>query len=74
MPAQAIAHVIDAETVHNWRQRYEDLPHYADLSESCKWAIRGAWDAHHRNGADARQEAERLAAQFPEELTLTAVG
>ncbi|KKN89714.1 hypothetical protein LCGC14_0235600 [marine sediment metagenome] len=32
-------HYIDAETVHNWIQRYRDLPYFNDLSVGASIAI-----------------------------------
>ena len=58
-------HVVDAETVHNWRNRYHNLPHYADLRTAARAAIVKAHDLHHSKGLDAREAAEGLIRDFP---------
>ena len=62
---------IDAETVHNWTQRYAHVRHgqLATLPQDVRAAILRAHLAHHRAGEDAGECAKRLAAQFPVHLT-----
>ncbi len=74
MELQEIAHVIDAETVHNWVPRYKDLPHYADLSQSAAAAVLRAHVRYHKNGKTAREAAEELAEKYPAEFILTKIG
>jgi len=62
-------HYIDAETVHNWTQRWTKLSYYANLPETARTAIEAAHLDHHRKGANARELAENIAAQFPEVFT-----
>ena len=62
--------LVDAELVHNWIQRYEgmrDCP-LAELSASCRAALKRASIKHHHEGQAAGEAARELAAQFPDEL------
>ena len=57
--------LVNAELVHNWIQRYEgmrDCP-LAELSASCRAALKRASIKHHHEGQAAGE-----AAQFPDEL------
>ena len=62
---------IDAETVHNWTQRYHSLPFFADLSHAARDAMLAAFRAHHNDGLNAREAADDLAARFPAEFKRT---
>ena len=61
----AETYVIDAETVHNWRQRYAGLEHYASAPAIFRAAVDAAWKRHHADGANAAEEADALKARFP---------
>lgn len=63
--------VMDAETVHNWRNRHMGLPHYEGLSQIIRKEIRDAHDRHHSKGTDAAEEARALIAAWPDELSPT---
>ena len=41
-------HVIDCETLHNWENRWENAPYFADLPAHVKADIRRMHDAHHQ--------------------------
>ena len=69
IPGAELRH-IDAETIHNWTQRYADLPYYADLPEVVRMAILADHHRHHSQGKNASEAAEQLVARFPEHLTL----
>jgi hypothetical protein len=66
-----MSHVVNAETVHNWTQRYAALPHYADLTPSARAAAMRAHLAHHRDGLSASEAAQNLARDYPDEFTFT---
>ena len=61
---------IDAETVHNWSQRYIHIKRgqLGNLSQDCRAAILRAHMAHHRDGRDAQELAQELATAFPAQL------
>jgi len=55
---------MDAETIHNWTQRYKDLPYYADMPSYVVDAIYAAWSRHHNDGTSCGEEAARLKERF----------
>ena len=65
-------HVMNTETVHNWRARYDALPYYGDLSPSARSGIRRAHDDLHKTGCrTANEAAESLIDLYPNELSET---
>jgi hypothetical protein len=57
---------INAEAVHNWRNRAREwAQYYGALPAAVHAAITAAHDQHHTDGISARVLAERLAAQYP---------
>ena len=64
-------HYIDAETVHNWRARYQHLPYFADLSTGARLIIGRAHDDQGKTGARTAGEwAMALVDDFPDEFKL----
>ena len=61
--------LLDAETVHNWRNRYADTPFGMALPQYVRAAVMDAHDEHHGKGTNARELADQLCEQFPEYLT-----
>jgi hypothetical protein len=63
-------HVMDAETVHGWMNRYARMPHYADLSPSARVGVKMAFDAH-QQGTNAAELARFLIQKYPTEFSST---
>jgi len=61
---------VDAELIHNWSQRYIHIKdgQLGELSQEIRAAFLRAHVHHHRDGDNARELAEALAAQFPGRL------
>ena len=65
-------HVMDAETVHNWRNRFEKTAHYADLSAGARLMVGRAHDDHHKTGTRTAGEwAAALIELYPAEFSRT---
>ena len=61
--------LVNAEIVHNWSQRYRATPWGMALPPIVRAALDTAHRAHHDNGADAQELANRLAEHYPVALT-----
>lgn len=64
-------HLMDCETLHNWRnRRFFELPYFRDLPAEVMQDILRAHDDHHqgRSGMGTADEVRRLVASWPEHL------
>lgn len=62
-------HYINAEVIHNWGTRYQDLPYFADLTPVVKNAIRHFYQTQHLLASpDCEDMARGLCERFPMEL------
>jgi len=58
---------VDAELIHNWSQRYISVRHgqLGELSQNIRADLLRAHMAHHRDGRNAQELAEEIAAKHP---------
>lgn len=59
---------IDAELIHNYSQRYINLPYFQKLKfdhPAAEKALRQAHYAHHKTGLNAHTAAQELATRYP---------
>ena len=60
---------LNAETIHNYIQRYINLPFFQKLkfdNPSAEASLRCAFYAHHNKGLDASELVDKLVKQYPE--------
>jgi len=68
MNEQYNEHLIDAETVHNWRNCYHNKPYFRDLTKLARAAMFKVHDEHHKNGLNAADAVAELIETFPTEF------
>jgi len=58
---------VDAELIHNWSQRYISVRpgQLGELSQNIRADLLRAHMAHHRDGRNAQELAEEIAAKHP---------
>ena len=67
MPIPSEPITVDAELIHNWSQRYIHLTRGTlyELPQQYRAELMRAHLRHHRDGADATDEARKLAEKYP---------
>ena len=61
---------LTSEVIHNWSQCWANRGIALDLPTNVRAAIMRAHLRHHNDGADARECAEALSAEWPDQLCM----
>ena len=59
-----LVYIVDAETIHNWKTRWADMPYFKTMPIEIRLDIEHANKAHYKGGKTAGEWADEIVQRY----------